>query len=207
MLELSKDDSILVPVDEKKSQLKRKSNMTSFVYCLSTFEALVLFQFLPAASLASSFQLACDNGTSLSLVYWEQKPYVYKDEGEFLINGALPEILRKIFNVCCKREANITGKRIEYPSSLKLTIQNHSHQAIIPLGRRVSRGESIYLRPFLGLIESPGMAVIAQKTIPGQELLAAIFDAWPILIFIVMAVSLSAIVMWILVSASALLRC
>lgn len=141
------------------------------------------------------------------MVYWEQKPYVYKDEGEFLINGALPEILRKIFNVCCKREANITGKRIEYPSSLKLTIQNHSHQAIIPLGRRVSRGESIYLRPFLGLIESPGMAVIAQKTIPGQELLAAIFDAWPILIFIVMAVSLSAIVMWILVSASALLRC
>lgn len=181
--------------------------MISFVYCLSTFEALVLFQFLPSASLASSFQLACDNGTSLSLVYWEQKPYVYKDEGEFLIKGALPEILRKIFNVCCKREANITGKRIEYPSSLKLTIQNHSHQAIIPLGRRVSRGESIYLRPFLGLIESPGMAVIAQKTIPGQELLAAIFDAWPILIFIVMAVSLSAIVMWILVSASALLRC
>ena len=44
------------------------------------------------------------------------------------------------------------------------------------------------------------MAVIVPKTIPGEDLIAAILDSWPILIFIVMSVSLSAIAMWALVS-------
>ena len=67
------------------------------------------------------------------------------------------------------------------------------------MGRRVDREESIFLHPFLGLVDSPGIAVIAQKSIPGEELMAAILDSWPILIFIGMSLSLSGIVMWALV--------
>ena len=170
-----------------------------------SFSSLValatLVQLLPAKLLASSFQHACENGTSFSLVYWEQKPYIYKDEGGNAIKGALPEILRRIFRSCCKTDAHISAKLLDYPGSLRSTIQNYSREVIIPVGRRIGRQESIFLRPFVGFIDSPRMAVVAQKTIPGQELMAAIFDSWPILIFIAMAISLSAIVMWVLVSA------
>ncbi|KAJ7390182.1 hypothetical protein OS493_026689 [Desmophyllum pertusum] len=42
------------------------------------------------------------------------------------------------------------------------------------------------------------MAIVAQQGIPGEELMAAILDSWPILIFIGMSLSLSGIVMWVL---------
>ena len=172
----------------------------SLLFSTSLF-ALSIFARLPTKALASSFQDACDNGTSFSLVYWEQKPYVFKDERDSSIKGALPEILRSIFKACCKTTPNISPELLEYPESLRTTIQNHTHEVIIPVGRRLGHQKSIFLRPFLGLIDSPGMAVVVQKTIPGEELLAAIFGSWPILIFIGMSVSLSAIVMWVLVSA------
>ena len=173
----------------------------------STLIAFAVFVCLTTKSFASNFQSACDNGTSFPLVYWEKHPYVYKDERDSTIKGALPEILRTIFKKCCNRSANISAKRLEYPISLRNTIYNHSHEVIIPVGRRIGREKSIFLRPFLGLIDSPGMAVVAQKTIPGEELVAAIFDSWPILIFIGMSVSLSAIVMWVLVRACCILQC
>lgn len=167
----------------------------------STLVALAFLLRFPTESLASSFQNACDNGTSFSLVYWEQKPYIYKGERENTVDGALPEILRSIFKICCKAGTKISAEVVEYPASLRIMIQTHSSDVIIPVGRRIGWQESIFLRPFLGLIDSPGMAVVAQKTIPGEELLAAILDSWPILIFIGISISLSAIVIWVVVSA------
>ena len=166
----------------------------------SSFIALAVFFSLPTTrGLPSSFQNACDNGTAFSLVYWEQKPYVFKGTEDSEISGALPEILRSVFKACCTSSASISAKLIEYPRSLSAAINDHSTEVIIPVGRRAGREKSIFLRPFLGLIDSPGIAVIAQKSIPGEELMAAILDSWPILIFIGMSLSLSGIVMWALV--------
>ena len=167
----------------------------------STLVALAFLLRFPTESLAYRFQNACDNGTSFSLVYWEQKPYIYKGERENTVDGALPEILRSIFKICCKAGTKISAEVVEYPASLRIMIQTHSSDVIIPVGRRIGWQESIFLRPFLGLIDSPGMAVVAQKTIPGEELLAAILNSWPILIFIGISISLSAIVIWVVVSA------
>ena len=172
-----------------------------------TLIAFAVFVSLATKSFASNFQSACDNGTSFPLVYWDKHPYIYKNERDSSIKGALPEILRTIFKACCKTSANISAKRLEYPVLLRNTIQDHSHEVIIPVGRRIGREESMFLRPFLGLIDSPGMAVLVQKTIPGEELVAAIFNSWPILIFIGVSVSLSAIVMWVLVRACCILQC
>ena len=152
--------------------------------------------------LASSFQYACDNGTFLHLTYWEHRPYVFTDDDGSTITGALPEIIRKTLKSCCRKEPSISGKRLQYPVSLSHTIGNNRDEVILPVGRRSGHGESVFLRPFLRLIDSPGMAVIVPKTIPGEDLIAAIFDSWPILIFIAMSVSLSAIAMWVLVSIS-----
>ena len=165
----------------------------------SNFITLAIFVTLPTESLLSSFQDACDKGTAFSLVYWEQRPYIFKDDKNSEIDGALPEILRSVYKTCCKTNAKISAKLIDYPTSLKATIDNHSDQVIIPVGRRIGREKSIFLRPFLGLVDSPGIAVVAQKSIPGVELMAAILDSWPILIFIGMSLSLSGIVMWALV--------
>lgn len=133
------------------------------------------------------------------MVYWEQNPYIFKDETPGEIDGALPEILRSVYKACCKTSAKISAKLIDYPTSLKTTIDDYSNEVIIPVGRRVGREKSIFLHPFLGLVDSPGIAVVAQKSIPGEELMAAILDSWPILIFIGTSLSLSGIVMWALV--------
>ena len=164
----------------------------------STLFAFTIIAYSSTRCLASSFQYACDNGTSFSLIFWEQRPYIYRNGGEE-VNGALPEILRKTFKSCCKRDPIMSGEKLKYPESLRDTIENHFDKVILPVGRRIRREETIFLRPFLGLIDSPGMAVIVLKTTPGQDLIAAILQSWPILIFIVMSVSLSAIAMWVLV--------
>ncbi|XP_068673371.1 uncharacterized protein [Montipora foliosa] len=163
----------------------------------STLFAFTIIVYSSTRCLASSFQYACDNGTSFSLIFWEQRPYIYRNGGEE-VNGALPEILRKTFKSCCKRDPIMSGEKLKYPESLRDTIGNHFDKVILPVGRRIRREETIFLRPFLGLIDSPGMAVIVLKTTPGQDLIAAILQSWPILIFIVMSVSLSAIAMWVL---------
>lgn len=165
----------------------------------SNLITIAIFASLPTKGLLSDFQDACFKGTAFSLVYWEQKPYIFKDEKHSEIDGALPEILRSVYKTCCKTNAKISAKLIDYPTSLKATIDDYSNEVIIPVGRRVGREESIYLHPFLGLVDSPGIAVVAQKSIPGEELMAAILDSWPILIFIGMSLSLSGIVMWALV--------
>ena len=173
----------------------------SVAWLFSNLITLAIFVILPTQGLLSSFQDACYNGTEFSLVYWEQRPYIFKDDKHNEIDGALPEILRSVYKTCCKTNAIISAKLIDYPAeSLKETIDDHSNEVIIPVGRRVGLEKSIFLRPFLGLVDSPGVAVVAQKSIPGEDLMAAILDSWPILIFIGMSLSLSGIVMWALVS-------
>lgn len=171
----------------------------SVLWRFSNFITLAIFVSLPTKGLLSSFQDACDKGTAFSLVYWEQRPYSFKDEEHNEMDGALPEILRSVYKACCNTSAKISAKLNEYPTSLKTAIDDYSNEVIIPVGRRVGREESIFLHPFLGLVDSPGIAVVAQKSIPGEELMAAILDSWPILIFIGMSLSLSGIVMWALV--------
>ncbi|KAK2564258.1 Potassium voltage-gated channel subfamily G member 1 [Acropora cervicornis] len=166
-----------------------------------TFSLLAFSISILSASLhclASSFQYACDNVTSFPLTYWEHRPYVFTDHDGSTITGALPKIIRQTLKSCCRKEPSISGKRLQYPVSLRDIIKNNHDEVIVPVGRRSGHGGSVFLRPYLRLIDSPGMAVIVPKTIPGEDLIAAIFDSWPILIFIVMSVSLSAIAMWAL---------
>ena len=61
-------------------------------------------------------QDACDKGSAFSVVYWEQKPYIFKDEKPSEIDGALPEILRSVYKACCKTNAKISAKLIDYPT-------------------------------------------------------------------------------------------
>lgn len=173
-------------------------NMMSFSDRLTFI--LSVFSLLRIGLATSNMQNACSTGkTSLDLVYWEQKPYVFEDKERGEISGAIPEILRIVFKACCHKSPNISAKLIEYPKSLKTTIDHYSEEIIIPVGRRVGLEKSIFLRPFVGSVHSPGMAIVVQRSIPGEELLAAILDSWPIVIFIGMSLSLSGIVMWALV--------
>lgn len=172
-------------------------NMMSFSDRLTSI--LSVFSLLRIGLATSNMQNECSTGkTSLDLVYWEQKPYVFEDKERGEISGAIPEILRIVFKACCHKSPNISAKLIEYPKSLKTTIDHYSEEIIIPVGRRVGLEKSIFLRPFVGSVHSPGMAIVVQRSIPGEELLAAILDSWPIVIFIGMSLSLSGIVMWAL---------
>ena len=177
---------------------------------LPIFLAVAYVFRLAAGTSTTTLQEACDNGNPFSLVYWEHKPYIFKDQvkSETFVNGALPNILRSALEACCKKGANISfAESIEFPVSLRHVIENQSLDIILPVGRRLARAESVFLRPFLGLVESPGMAVVLKKSISGADLLTAIFDSWPIVVFIGMCLLLSGIIIWVLVRSCLAFLC
>lgn len=203
---LSRSEFVIRPFGPFAYTHKRRNKTTPTEANMGGCRAFLLLAFsisiLPASldCLASSFQYACDNGTSFPLTYWEHRPYVFTDHDGSTITGALPKIIRQTLKSCCRKEPSMSGKRLQYPVSLSDIIKNNHDEVIVPVGRRSGHGGSVFLSPYLRLIDSPGMAVIVPKTVPGEDLIAAIFDSWPILIFILMSVSLSAIAMWALVS-------
>ena len=116
----------------------------------SNFITLAVFVSLPTkglSSTSSSIQDACDKGTAFSVVYWEQKPYIFKDEKSSEIGGALPEILRSVYKACFKTNAKISAKLIDYPTSLKTTIDDYSNEVIIGALQLGSR-DHIFPRKF-----------------------------------------------------------
>ena len=76
-----------------------------------------------------------------------------------------------------------------------------SRDLAMPIKQRVGK-YSVLGMAFVGLLDSPGIAVVIKRTVAGTELLKAILMAWPILIFVILSALLSGFFIWFLVSYS-----
>lgn len=145
---------------------------------------------------ASSIDEACSNGTLITLTWTNSSPYVFEKNGR--VQGILVDILEKGISICCKVGVQITYKYASINDSTFINQSiNHAH---IPISTMSYLKTASFGQFFVGLVDSPGIAVITQNTVPGADLLMAILDSWPILIFIITTISLSGVMIWLLVS-------
>ena len=75
----------------------------------------------------------------------------------------------------------------------------NTQNIVLPVGRRAGKINSMYGRPFAGLVQSPHLSVVISNQLSGSDLMSAVFDAWPILIFILMSLLVSGVLVWGLV--------
>ena len=54
-------------------------------------------------------------------------------------------------------------------------------------------------QPFIAIVESFGIAVLKHSNISTAKLMTSLFQAWPVLLFIVISAAIAGIVMWFVV--------
>lgn len=104
------------------------------------------------------------------------------------------DILERGIQLCCHVHVQLQYNNMEEKKDLI------NRSIIMPVSRRSYQTTIAYGRPFVGLVDAPAIAVITQASVPGADLLMAILDSWPILIFIITTISLSGLMIWLLVS-------
>lgn len=171
-----------------------KSNFLSPLY---SFLLLLCSGFVTGSNLniSSTMDEACLTGKRIHASYIDNPPYIFKRNGQ--IKGILLEIFEKGIQFCCK-----DGVQISYNLSTSNNILDLRTKQVgfLPLSRTSQMISTIHGLPYVSLIESPGIAVVSVKSVPGEDLLMAILDSWPILVFIITTISLSGICIWVLVS-------
>ena len=172
----------------------------------------VIFLFMCNARLANMMDVdtKCSSRQQITVIWWSQEPYIYNSEDhanedghkdeqakqEFL--GMFPVILDKIFKRCCNGTLNYT-KTPDGPASLDSLLAKHQFDLIIPVGAQAG-ALTVRRKPFAGILESPGVAVLIRGNVSGTQLLLSVLQGWPILVFILISASLAGVVIWLVVS-------
>lgn len=152
----------------------------------------------------------------MAVFWWSQEPYVYiaeehhhDDEHDEEVTaptllpsvaGMFPEILNQVVRRCCVDNTTLNYTKIpEGPASLDKLLTTNHFDVIIPVGAQVGAWEA-RKRPFVGMLESPGVAVLIKGNVSGTQLLLSVLQGWPILVFILISASLAGVVIWLVVS-------
>lgn len=148
------------------------------------------------------FEEACSNGTPSEAVWWNHKPYVFTDEDTgagSAVKGVLVDVLNMAVKSCCKEGTQIVYTKAQPTGAVKESvIKGNAQRIVLPVGRRAGKTNSIYGRSFAGFVESPHLSVVISNQLSGSDLMSAVLDAWPILIFILMSLLVSGVLVWFL---------
>ena len=149
-----------------------------------------------------TFNSACEKGVSYPAVYLEHEPFIFtvanQDGGQ--VKGFIHEIFEHAVQSCCNKSTRVSYRAKGPYSSVVDLVDEHRAELVLPVGRRVGKTDSVLGRHFVPLLESPGLAVVIKQSISGADLMAAIFQSWPIIVFIVMSLALAGVCVWFLVS-------
>ncbi|KAL9956196.1 hypothetical protein ACROYT_G037640 [Oculina patagonica] len=175
---------------------------------------MVIFLFINNARLAYSVSVdhKCSNGEQMTVLWWSQEPYIFTPEehdhedehneaktgGDLpSLEGMFPVILRQVIRGCCHSNTTVNYTKIpEGPASLDKLLAENSFDAIMPVGAKVG-AETVRRFPFVGVLESPGVAVLIKGNVSGTQLLLSVLQGWPILVFILISATLAGVVIWL----------
>lgn len=173
---------------------------------------MVIFLFINDVRQANSVSVdhRCRDGGQLSVLWWSQEPYVYTKEEHHHqdepaeenppLQGMFPAILSQVIRRCCHSNTIINYTNVpEGPASLDKLLVKNSFDAVIPAGANVG-AETVRQVPFVGVLESPGVAVLIKGNVSGTQLLLSVLQGWPILVFILISATLAGVVIWLVVS-------
>lgn len=156
----------------------------------------------------------CENGLPLAATWQYYGPYarpLSEDEkkeftGGIGVGGIFPHLVNKMLKVCCKPNTRVNkGKIINSIEKLESELKNPdtAYDLTFPI-TGVSPDDTTFKdMVYIPIVEAPRIALLvmdkegAEKT---SQLLQTVTKAWPILVFILVAATLSGIIIWALVS-------
>ena len=153
-------------------------------------------------NVCSNVDHKCDNGEQMTVLWWSQEPYIFTSKEHDLpsLEGMFPVILSKMIKRCCNITTTVNYTKIpEGPTSLDKLLSSSNFDVIIPVGGNVG-AETVRRFPFVGVLESPGVAVLVKGNVSGTQLLLSVLQGWPILVFILISATLAGVVIWLVVS-------
>lgn len=71
----------------------------------------------------------------------------------------------------------------------------------LPLNTAKFGKASFETLPFVAIVESIGIAVLKHSNVSGGKLMSSIIQAWPVLLFIILAACIAGIIIWFVVSS------
>lgn len=138
----------------------------------------------------------------MTVLWWTQEPYIFtpKEHDFPSLEGMFPVTLNKVIKSCCHINTTVNYTKIpEGPASLDNLLGSNNFDVIIPVGGNVG-AETVRRFPFVGVLESPGVAVLIKGNVSGTQLLLSVLQGWPILVFILISATLAGVIIWLAVS-------
>lgn len=150
----------------------------------------------------------CSRGVPLSAAWQYYGPYAKPKvvKGKIGVEGIFPHLINKMLHVCCNRATTVKyGKILGAIQALERQLDQPKmiYDFTFPVTGRSLGDESFKDIPYVPFVQAPRVALLVRdKTEDSKtsQLLNTVFKAWPILIFILVAATLSGIIIWLLVS-------
>ena len=150
----------------------------------------------------------CSRGLPLSVAWQYYGPYAKPEvvNGKIGVGGIFPHLINKMLHVCCNRATTVKhGKILDSIQALERQLDQPKmiYDFTFPVTGRSLGDESFKDIPYVPFVQAPRVALLVRdKTEDSKtsQLLNTVFKAWPILIFILVAATLSGIIIWLLVS-------
>ena len=157
-----------------------------------------------------SFDEKCSRGLPLSASWQYYGPYAkpYKRGGQIAVKGIFPHMINKMLHVCCNSSATVKfGKIFDSIRGLEgqLDQPDKAYDFTFPVTGVSLEDEVFKDMPYIPFVQAPRVALLVHETAEDNkttQLMNTVFKAWPILIFILVAATLSGIIIWLLVSFS-----
>lgn len=186
------------------SAIHAKNGTTIFELRNTTFSGNVLAEDELARF---SFDEKCSRGLPLSAAWQYYGPYAKPDmrSGQVAVEGIFPHMINKMLHVCCNSSATVKfGKIYDSIRGLEshLDQPNEAYDLSFPITGMSLEDVTFKDVPYIPFVQAPRVALLVHETAEDDkttQLMNTVFKAWPILIFILVAATLSGIIIWLLV--------
>lgn len=157
-----------------------------------------------------SFDEKCSRGLPLSAAWQYYGPYAKPGirGGQIAVEGIFPHLINKMLHVCCNSSTTIKfGKIFDSIRGMEgqLDKPNEAYDFSFPVTGMSLEDVIFKDMPYIPFVQAPRVALLVHETAEDNkttQLMNTVFKAWPILIFILVAATLSGIIIWLLVSFS-----
>lgn len=150
----------------------------------------------------------CSKGLPLSASWQYYGPYTKPNitDGKIVVEGIFPHLINRMLHVCCNSATTVKyGKILGSIRALEgqLDRPNKAYDFSFPITGKSLGDESFKELPYIPFVQAPRVALLVRdktEDTKTSQLMNTVFKAWPILIFILVAATLSGIIIWLLVS-------
>ena len=153
----------------------------------------------------------CDGGIPMAAAWQYYGPYAKPTKmhpGQTGVEGIFAHLINKMLHVCCNSSTTVKyGKVVDSIRTLERQLDdpNTAYDLSFPITSTSVEDVTFKDVPYIPFVQAPRVALLVRDTSElnkTSQLLRTVLKAWPILIFIIVAATLSGIIIWLLVSSS-----